>query len=124
MTMTWFAASVIMVIRFQDGVQDKYPVWENVILIDASSVEEAYSKAEQYGREDESSPDESVTWEGRVAQLVFGGVRKLIEIRNASALRDQPGDGAEITYSQFELDSDESLSKLIKGEEVSVLYRE
>ena len=122
--MTWFGASVIMVIRFQDGVQDRYPPWENVILVDALSAEDAYAKAERYGREDESSQDESLTWEGRPAQLVFGGVRKVIEIRNASMARDQPGDGAEITYSQFDLDSDESLSKLIKGEEVRVLYSE
>ena len=113
-----------MAIRFQDGVQDKYPAWENVLLIEALSVEEAYSKAEHYGREDESSQDELLTWEGRPARLVFGGVRKVIEIRNASERRDEPGDGAEITYSQFDLDSEESLSKLIKGEEVPVLYME
>jgi len=30
--MSWYAASVIMYTKFKDGKQEKYPIWENVIL--------------------------------------------------------------------------------------------
>ena len=49
----WYAASIIMLVKFKDGNQDKYPVWENVILIKASSDDEAIKKAEKEGREKE-----------------------------------------------------------------------
>ncbi|MBO1349526.1 MAG: hypothetical protein EBE86_020060 [Hormoscilla sp. GUM202] len=39
--MVWYAARAIMYVKFKEGEQDKYPVWENVILIKGSSNEEA-----------------------------------------------------------------------------------
>ena len=51
--MGWYAASIIMYTEFKDGVQDKYPVWENIILIEGQSETEAKEKAEKRGREDE-----------------------------------------------------------------------
>lgn len=49
----WYAASIIMLVKFKDGNQDKYPVWENVVLIKASSGDEALELAEKRGREEE-----------------------------------------------------------------------
>jgi hypothetical protein len=120
--MPWFAASVIMHIRYKDGIQDKYPVWENVLLIDAPTSEEALQKAERAGREREGDSDGSLTWEGRPAEWVYSGIRKLITVSNPNSIENIPDDGAEVSYSEFEVPDDISLSRLVKGEEVPVLY--
>ncbi|MGA2599283.1 MAG: hypothetical protein ABSH09_20100 [Bryobacteraceae bacterium] len=39
--MAWYAAHVIMYMRFKDGNQDRYPVYENIYLFQTESAEEA-----------------------------------------------------------------------------------
>ena len=48
--MTWYSASAIFYFEYKDGKQDDYLVWENVYLLEASSVDEARSKANQLKR--------------------------------------------------------------------------
>lgn len=122
--MPWFAASVIMHICFKYGEQDKYPVWENVLLIDAPSNEEALQKAETLGREQEGDEGGSLTWAERPAKWVYSGTRKLLTVSNPSSGENLPADGAEISYSEFEVPDDVSLSRPVNGEEVTVLYVE
>ncbi len=52
--MTWYAAHVILLTKFLDGVQDSYPVWENVVLINAATSEEAYAIADRKGNAEAS----------------------------------------------------------------------
>jgi hypothetical protein len=113
-----------MHICFKDGKQDKYTVWENVLLIDAPSNEEALQKAETLGREQEGDEDGSLTWAERPAKWVYSGIRKLLTVSNLSSVENVPADGAEISYSEFEVSDDVSLSRLVNGEEVTVLYVE
>jgi hypothetical protein len=117
----WFAASVIMYVQFKDGVQDKYPIWENIILIEASSDKEALKKAEKRGRDDEGDSEGSFHWEERPARWAFGGIRKLLKCKDAE---NRPTDGTEITYSQMEVSAEEALNKLINGEAVTITYEE
>jgi hypothetical protein len=125
----WYAAHVIVYTKFLDEVQDKYPVWEKIILIASNSSDLAYQEAERIAR-NEYDTTGTFTWEGRPARWVFAGVRKLIECQQTVIVAGndddifQPGHGTEITYSQMEVDSEESLSKLIEGEPVTVLYEE
>ena len=125
----WYAAHVIVYTKFLDEVQDKYPVWEKIILIASNSSDLAYQEAERIAR-NEYDTTRTFTWEGRPARWVFAGVRKLIECQQTVIVAGddddtfQPGHGTEITYSQMEVDSEESLSKLIEGEPVTVLYEE
>jgi hypothetical protein len=122
--MSWYAASVIMYVQFKDGRQDKYPIWENILLVDATTPDEALSKAEGYGKEGEGDSDGSLSWEKRPAEWVYGGIRKLIEISNPTDILNKPGDGAEVTYSEFEVKDKDSLAKLIGGKSVIVHYIE
>jgi hypothetical protein len=117
----WYAANIIMYVKFKDTAQSKYPIWENIILISADSFDEALKKAEIRGREEEGDAGGSFTWENRPAKWVFGGVRK---INQCSDVMDSPGDGTEITYLQMEVDSEESLSKLVRGKPVTIYYEE
>jgi hypothetical protein len=119
--MKWYAASVVMYTKFKEGVQDKYPIWENVILIKAESDEEALEKAKKRGRADEGDSDGTYFYEDRAATMVFGGVRKVIKTQDS---QNRPGDGTEITYSQMMVDNEEALRKLVGGEPITVLYEE
>lgn len=117
----WYAASIIMYVQFKDGKQDKYPIWENVILIKARSEKEAFEKAKKRGREDEGDSEESFCWEERPAKWIFGGIRKLIKCSDTS---NRPNDMDEITYSQMEVKTRKNLLKLINGEIAVVTYEE
>ena len=53
------------------------------------------------------------------------GVRKVTRCGTISSRTDgPPGDGEELTYSQFTASSEEDLSRLIKGEPLMVRYDE
>jgi len=117
--MAWYAAHAIMYIKFKDGVQDKYPFWENIILIEAETEDEAFEKAETRAREEEGDSQGSLTFEERPATWTFAGIRRLVSCVDPF---EQPGDGTEITYLEMEVDSEESFTKLLKGEPVKVLY--
>ena len=119
--MAWYAAHIVMSVRFKDGNQDSYPFWENIILIEAASDEEAERKAGKKGRESEGDSSGSFQWNDRPATWVFAGVRKIIACEDSG---DRPGDGSEITYSEMAVDSQEALDKLVKGEPVAVRYEE
>jgi hypothetical protein len=119
--MPWFAAHVIMSVRFKDGKQDTYPVWENVVLVEAATDKEAWHKAERRARDDEGDSEGSFTWAGRPATWVFAGIRKLIMTDYLGA---PPASGSEVTYSEFELATAEDLRKLVDGESVDVIYVE
>lgn len=117
----WYAAHIVMSVRFKDGAQDTYPLWENIVLLEAASDEEAERKAELKGREGEGDSDGSSRWADRPATWVFAGVRKVIACEDS---RDRPGDGIEITYSEMVVDDEDSLAKLVGGEPVTVRYEE
>jgi hypothetical protein len=119
--MPWYAASVVLYFKFKDGNQNTYPVWENVILIEANTPQEAFEKAKRIGLTEEGDSDGTMKWENRPASIVFAGVRKVIECTDKN---DRPMDSTEITYSQFRLRDKQSLDKLIKGDPVEVTYEE
>ncbi len=119
--MTWYAASIIMFVKFKDGIQNKFPIWENVILIEASSSDEAFRKAEKRALDGEGDSDGTFRWEDRDAEWVFAGIRKLLECID---VENKPADGNEITFSHFEVESKEVLSQLVNGETVMIKYEE
>jgi hypothetical protein len=108
-----------MHVRFQDGIQDHYPIWENVVLLCAASVEDAYAAAEIRGRRYQD--DDGLRWDNRPAAWVFSGIRKVIECEDS---RERPAQDTELTYSQFRVESKEQLEKFVGGDVVAVLYEE
>jgi hypothetical protein len=117
-TMKWYTAHAIMYVKFKDKNQDRYPIWENIILIEAASDDEAWEKAEIRAKEDEDESGEMV-WDKHPSSFLFAGIRKLVLCVDPG---DNPTDGTEISYSEMELDSWDSLQKFLKGETVSVKY--
>lgn len=119
--MKWYAASIIICIKYKDGNQGTYPLMENVVLIQASTDDEAYEKASKRALTYEGDADGTFCWDGRPANAVFGGIRKVIECVDSDS---PPDDGTEITYSMMEVDSEDTLKKLIDGESVAIVYEE
>ena len=117
--MTWYSAHIIMLVDMKHVVQNSYPVWENIVLIRAETEDEAFEKAERYGRSEEGDDDGSFSWGKEPARWVFAGVRKLTECQGLS---DRPDDGTEVSYNELELDSREAVEKLAAGEPVQT-YR-
>jgi hypothetical protein len=119
--MSWFAAHLIMYVKPKERPQTKFTVWENIVLIRADSEDEAFTKAEQRGRDDEGDEDGSLLWGGRPASWVFAGVRKLTLCQDSEK---RPGDGTEVTYTEMQLDSEKAVRKLVEGHPVAIRYRE
>lgn len=118
--MTWFAAHVIICFKYKNGEQIKFPVYENVYLLQAESDAEAWKKAEMLGKREEGDDDGSLKSDGRPATRFFAGVRKLTTL-----IEDEgPRDGVEITYSELEVDSEQALTDLAKGNAVKVKYED
>jgi len=117
--MAWYAASVIMFTRFKDGKQDSYPVYENIILIEAMDENEAFEKSKCRGKADEGDFEGTYCYENRPAELVFFGVRKIIACEDSDR---QPADGTEVSYSEFLVSSNDALEKLIIGDSVEITY--
>jgi hypothetical protein len=109
-----------MYLKFVDGIQDEYEVWENIVLFYASTKKEAFEKAKKKGKEDEDLSG-TTTLNGRPTHLVFAGVRKLVSFEDPDS---GPIDGMEVTYSEFRVRTKEDFEKFIKGKSVSVDYLE
>jgi hypothetical protein len=126
--MTWYAAHLILYTKFDDGIQNSYPVWENVVMIEAASSDEAYDRADRKGAaEAASSVSSGYTYDGRPATFVFAGVRKLNECLEYFdpvhlTLGGSEEDGTEVTYSSFIVDTEKSLQKLVENEDVALIY--
>jgi hypothetical protein len=120
----WYTAHIIMAVEFEDPAdQTSYPIWENITLVEADSEEEAWEKAERLGREEETDGSDNFRWNKKPARWKFAGIRKLIECRSDEP-DDRPTHGAEVSYSQMSVPDKESLSKLVQGKPVEVLYEE
>lgn len=130
--MAWYAAHIIQYARFLDGVQNKYPCRENVVLIEAGSATDARKAAEQIGHATYGANYGSpFTYENRPAEWTFGGIRKLIECDNMNVTmpdrRDpafSPSHGTEITYSELEVEDEAALRSLADGAPVVISYIE
>jgi hypothetical protein len=123
--MAWYAAHIILYTKFLDGIQNTYPVWENVILIHASTSDEAFARADRKGLSEAGG--EGYTYDGRPAAWVYAGVRTLSEcLEDFDPLQRAAGGveehGTEVTYSSFILDSEATLQRLVAGKSVSLVY--
>ena len=117
--MIWYAAHLVLYVKFKEHPQDHVPFWENIVLIQADTEDEAFAKAEERGRADEGDCSGTFRWDGKPATWVFAGVRQLIRCEDEG---ERPGDGTEVTYNEMEVDSVEELKRFVEGETASVRY--
>jgi Domain of unknown function (DUF4288) len=119
--MAWFAAHAVMYFRLKSGEQQGYRVWENVLLVQANDSREAWERGIELARRDEGDSGGSLRIADQPCELVFGGLRKVVEVSHVGA-EDVPQHGDEISYSEFEVASADALRRLIDGDDVAVEY--
>ena len=118
--MAWYAAHLVLFFRLKKRRPKRLLAWENIVLINADSEQEAFAKAEERGRED-AGDDDNLRVNDEPADLVFAGVRKLVLCQDEHR---RPNDGTEVSYTEMEVGSEEAIRKLVAGEAVSVTIAE
>ena len=106
-----------------DSRQSPTPVWGNVLLIEAADGDEAQGRAADRAKLDEGDPNGSMTWDGRPAEWVFVGIRRMISLAHQSAV-GKPQDGDEITFLEFMLPDMSAVEALAAGKTVGLEYLE
>lgn len=119
--MSWFSCHVVMSVRFKDGVQENFPAWENIYLVEAQDGEAAADKAERIGLSLEGDSSGTFEWDERPAKWVFAGVRKCMEIVHPTEQANEPTDGAELTYIDLRFEGEEDLRAFVEGDEVKAI---
>ena len=118
---TWYSAHIIMFVECNFEPQRHFPVWENIVLVEAESEDQAFEKAERCGRQSEGDDGGSFRWGDQPAKWVFAGVRKLTE---CALVTDRLGDGTEVSSNEFEVSSRAAIEKFVSGEPVKVCYND
>jgi hypothetical protein len=121
--MPWFAAHAVLYFRLKSGEQQRYRVWENILLIQAPDSRAAWQQGLELARRDEGDCQGSLRIDDQPCTLVFGGLRKVVEVSHATA-EERPGHGDEISYSEFEVADADALDRLIKGQDAALIYLE
>lgn len=116
----WFAAHIVMSLQLTSEEQHLFPVWENIVLIEAETRDEAGHKAKQIG-ETEQLVDDGSTLDGKPARWIYVGVRKIISCEDENR---PPSHATEISYSEYLLDSLDEVNRLARGEPVELTYNE
>ena len=123
--MTWYGASLLFAAKLSEGNQDKFPVSEEVYLINAPDDETAWRSAEEIGHKD-ARINGSIELDSKSAKRQFLGIRKLRSIYNPATMDDidqnAPTHGSEITRSHFEIVGQSALDDLRNGLPVTMLY--
>ena len=113
--MPWYGVHVVMAVRFKDGNQNAFPAWENVFLVEAPNLAGAEKRGHKLGEEIAGDAGGTLQWNGRSARWEFAGVRKSVEITGKAPLKDEPGDGTEVSYSKLEFDGEQALRDYARG---------
>ncbi len=116
-----------MKVVFTENIQEDFPVYENIVLVDAADPEEAEKAARQFGIDAEGTSQGTMTWDGKKACLVFAGIRRLVScvdlVNHANLTGPETkavGHGTEVTYFQFGLKSAADLDDFLDGKEVEL----
>lgn len=100
--------------------------WENVVLVEAVSSEDALEKAKSFGNS-EAELDDNLTVNDVRTVREFAGVRKLINISNPIGLdldSQPPTTGTEITYSLFRAKNESVFKDYLAGRKAKLDYIE
>ena len=89
-------------------------MYENVVLFGGFTSDEAFEKAEAFGRE--SFLETTLTIGGKPGEERYLGIKRLIACLGA------PGDGVEVTYLHLRLQKGMSAREYLESDEASVLY--
>ncbi len=120
----WYAAHLVQYAKALEGGQDRFPVWENILLIAATDVEEVFETALELGPELYAGSGEWI-FEGQKMDWVFAGVRKVVEcLEPLGRGPSHPAEirsGVEATYYQFIIEDEEDLGRFLQDKPVRLI---
>lgn len=123
MRYTWYSAHIIELIQHRVRPRPPFFVHENVVLVRARTLKEAWRKAFIQGKK-YAIDDPTLTLNGKPAETVFVGIRGLCEISNFKPGLDSSGDppthGTEVTYMSFLLPSRAALKRYVNDKETKL----
>ncbi len=114
----WYAAHILMLIKFQDGRQDIHPVWEQIHIIEADTSDNAYEEADRIGALHEESDSDAHTYGGRPVRWKYGGVRRLAEC--VEFFDTAPESGNEVAYLSYFLENESDLDKMLNNQSARI----
>jgi hypothetical protein len=115
----WYAAHILMRIRYRQGPPEPHYLVENVVLFEACDPSEARARAQEYGRADSNEGDVTFTCDERPAYWAYAGVRMVMESQDPD---QRPTSGTEITYLKYRATSAEDVERLVTGESAHVEF--
>jgi hypothetical protein len=108
----WFLSELVMVITVEGEVRNV--VHKNLVLVSASTPEDAHARALALGRSSEARYDNPA---GKVVQIAFRGVSKLLVIY------EELEHGSELLYEEQIGLSDGEIDALIPAKELLAVFR-
>ena len=117
--MPWYAAHIVMRIRYRHGPPEPHYLMENVVLIEAPDTAEARRLAELHGRSDSNEDDLTFRCDDRPAYWAFAGVRVLVDCHDPDT---QPKSGTEVTYFEYRAASAEDVDSRLAGRTANVEF--
>ena len=119
--MKWYAAHLLVLVKTPNSVQEEFHLWENIVLVGATSSDEAWAKADALGKNRYAVPLEKsdITLDGQKACHEFCGIRRLVQVDN---YEKRPGDGSEITYLRLEVSSQKDVQRLLDNEPITLIF--
>ena len=109
----WFIADLVVEFTIYDNDMEKV-IHINIVLVEASSAEDAYLKALDLGKDYETSYTNS---DGNLVDVRFVGLREL------NVIHDELEHGAELTYESPKGLTDEEIEKLARSKEALAVFR-
>ena len=117
--MGWYAAHVISAIKYIQGEQNVFPVYESIVLINSESVCDAFKQAIEYGANYSRAQEGSnLRLNGCPAKSEFIGVRAVNEILDDLVIEKNGVNESialEVTWIEYEIDNLDKLHDLANG---------
>lgn len=119
--MTWFAVHTVITVQRVDQL-GPISIYENIFLVQTTNSSQAKLEGERLVKPEVDS-DDDLTIDGFPAKRAFAGIRKVVNVSNPEPLdldNDRPVSGTEITYSEFEVDTEDDVIKFVSGQELLI----
>jgi len=110
----WFIADLVVEMTISSGIENDNVIHINVVLVEAHSVEEAYAKALDLGRDYEMTYTNT---DGNEVRVRFRGLRDL------NVIHDELEHGAELLYESREALTEDEIAALVSPKQALAVFR-
>ena len=110
----WFIADLVVELKIASGIVNDNVIHINIVLVEAQSAEEAYTRALVLGQNYEMTYDNT---DGNRVEVRFRGLRDL------NVIHDELEHGAELTYERRQGLQDDEIQALVRPKQDLAVFR-